>query len=1079
MSLNQRIIMKQIHLLSILVIAVAMAIAGAGCSSKAKKDVHLQRADRWFNAGELDKAEIEYLNALQVDPRNPVAIGRLGVIYFDEGRFQKAAPYLYRGSQLEPNNLELHLKLAQIYLAVGMLKQARGEAEIVLAKNPQDTEAPVIFAQCAAKPDDINTAQLRLQTLAQNGNSAALETGMGILASRERNFKVALTHLQHALVLDSHFAAAYAALGNVFWEQNEPDHAAVSFKAAADFAPPHSLLQLQYGQFEIQSGNFAVAQTYYSGLTQQTPDFIPGWLGLAEVELDEKKLQDCAAALNKAAAMDPDNVDAKVLDARLDLANTNATAAIAELEQLARKYPQAPRIHYELGLAYISSGQPDKALNQVHEAEDLDPNFVEAAFLLAQLELRSGDTESAVGLLKQLTTQQPNLIQVQLLMADARRLQGDFNGALKIYQQLEKTFPQNTEIPLLAGATFIEQQNETLARQEFDRVLKIQPDNVVAQEELAQLDLADQKFAVAQDRVERIISRHPNLAMPEVLLAKIFLAEHQTNRSEMALLTATELPGGSPANFLLAQVYYAAGQDQKTLDRLNIALGLNPQDTQALMLLAMVQNDLKNYRGAADAYEKLLGISPQYSPALNNLAWLYCDNLGDLDKAYDLAQRARQLLPDDPSTADTLGWILFKKGQYDPALKLFQESANRLSTNPEVQFHLGMAHYMLDDEDASRQAFQNALSLKQAFSEQDDCQNCLAILNLDPKTAGVSDCTNLEKRISERPNDPIAFAKLAAIYQRDNNTQKAMALCNTVLGVDPQNVPADILLARLCASSDPARAFALAKAAYQLKPDSADVCETLGRMAFLNGNDEWAFNLLEGASQDQPNNGQTLYDYANAAFCVGKIPQAQTAMQNAVQNGLSAPQAADANNFLHLVALYQNPGQAVAAQSHVEEILTSNPDNPPALFADAIIQVQTGNTIGAEHSYETLLAHHPDCAAAQKNLVILYAQNLADPGKAYPIAVKAREAFPDDPQVTRAMGFILFQQGDYIRAVDLFNTISNSPSADAELFYYLGISEFRMKNFADSKRSLERALTLNLSGPQATDARETLAELKN
>ena len=72
---------------------------------------------------------------------------------------------------------------------------------------------------------------------------------------------------------------------------------------------------------------------------------------------------------------------------------------------------------------------------------------------------------------------------------------------------------------------------------------------------------------------------------------------------------------------------------------------------------------------------------------------------------------------------------------------------------------------------------------------------------------------------------------------------------------------------------------------------------------------------------------------------------------------------------------------------------------------------------------------------------------------------------------------VLFQQGEYDRAADLFNTISNSASADARLFYCLGICEYHLKNYPETKSSLEHALSLNLSGQDETDARQTLSEL--
>ncbi len=838
-------------------------------------------------------------------------------------------------------------------------------------------------------------------------------------------------------------------------------------------------LRIEYGQFETQSGNFTAAQSFFQDLTRQAPDYVPGWLGLAEVALDEKTLDDSSTAMDKVLAMDPDNADAFVLQARLNLAKSDVPKATQELEQLAKLYRQAPRIHYQLALAYIMGNQRDKALNQLHEVADLDPNFVQASFLLAQLELQVGDADSAVDLLKPLVTQRPNLVPAELLLAEAYRLQKNFDGALQICAQLEKSLPQNPQIAVLAGTIYAQQQNDAAARQEFNRALQIDPDNADAQEGLAELDFAGQQYSAAQERIEKIIAKHPQQALPEVLLAKIYLAQAQTNRAEIALLKAAELPDGAPAYLMLAQLYSDANRDKDARDILNMALGKNPKDTAALMLLGVIETRQKNYQAAADAYEKLLAINSQYGPALNNLACLYSDNLGNLDKAYDLAQRAHQLFPNDPSAEDTLGWIFFRKGDYVSALKLFQDSAIGLAGNPEAQFHLGIAHYMLANEDPAREAFQDALNSSGEFAERDECRDCLAILNIDPQTADASAQANLEKRVSENPNDPVAFARLAAIYQRDTNSDKTIALCENVLKANPKNFKADLLLAQLLALNDPQKAFNLAKAAYQLKPDDVQVRATLGRMAFLNGNDQWAFNLLEQASQDQPNDAQIEFDLANAAFCVGKISEAQTAMQSALQGTLPAPELEKAQNFTNVLVLCQNPQLAVGSQASVENILSSAPNDPPALFADAIIQAQQSNPMGAERDYEKLLSLHPNCALAQKNLVILYAENLAEPEKAYPIAVKAREAFPDDPQVAKALALILFQRGDYNRAAGLFTTISGSSSADAEVFYYLGISEFHLRNLAQSKTSLQHALNLNLSGQQATDARQTLAELNN
>ena len=62
-------------------------------------------------------------------------------------------------------------------------------------------------------------------------------------------------------------------------------------------------------------------------------------------------------------------------------------------------------------------------------------------------------------------------------------------------------------------------------------------------------------------------------------------------------------------------------------------------------------------------------------PALNNLACLYSEQLNDLNKAYDLARKAHELQPQEASAGDTLGWVLYKRGDYQQALSILQNSA--------------------------------------------------------------------------------------------------------------------------------------------------------------------------------------------------------------------------------------------------------------------------------------------------------------------------------------------------------------------------------------------------------------------
>src|SRR5262249_13579586 len=137
---------------------------------------------------------------------------------------------------------------------------------------------------------------------------------------------------------------------------------------------------------------------------------------------------------------------------------------------------------------------------------------------------------------------------------------------------------------------------------------------------------------------------------------------------------------------------------------------------------------------------------------------------------------ARLLLPDDPSTADTLGWILYQRGDYNGAVGLLERSVTKLGVQPEIQFHLAMARYMLGQEDAARNGLSQAVKSSRDFPGKSDASRRLAILAVDPRTADAKAVVQLETWLRENANDPVAARRLAAIYERDGASEKAVGL---------------------------------------------------------------------------------------------------------------------------------------------------------------------------------------------------------------------------------------------------------------------------------------------------------------
>src|SRR5437660_10072786 len=120
---------------AIVPIVTAISLVAAtigGCHLPGRNSRVMARADRYFKAGEYDKAKIEYLNLLRLDHQNVRAFQQLGFIWFEQGAPLRAVPFLVKARELEPQNIPARAKLALSFMGLGELAQARKEALSIL-----------------------------------------------------------------------------------------------------------------------------------------------------------------------------------------------------------------------------------------------------------------------------------------------------------------------------------------------------------------------------------------------------------------------------------------------------------------------------------------------------------------------------------------------------------------------------------------------------------------------------------------------------------------------------------------------------------------------------------------------------------------------------------------------------------------------------------------------------------------------------------------------------------------------------------------------------------------------------------
>jgi tetratricopeptide (TPR) repeat protein len=889
-----------------------VAIASFGCAKEQDgKEQHLSRANDYFAANQYDKAEKEYREVFRFAPDDPVAVRQLAIIYLDQGQVPQAYPLLKKAAELEPDNQETQLKLGEIFLAMGDYTQARDTALQILEKQPGQDKALLLLAYASRKPEDIEETRKLVQSLREKEQDRpSYHLALGVLDLRQNDQTRAEGEFKAALNLDSKSADALASLGGLYWARKDLKEADQALKTAADLAPPRSPIRLRYVDFKFQTGAASEAKQILEDMSQKLPDYLPPRVYLMKMACAEQQDEGCATRVQGILAQDPTNFDALYLSGSRHLTEGDAEKAVREFEQLGSTYGRNPQVRYQLARAYLlyangknavtSRNLVDAAENNLNVAIQLNPQFDPATLLLAELKFRKGNPAAAVDLLVPLTKERPQIAQAQYLLASAYLAQQKRDQALAVYRQMTELFPKDPQPSLLMGAILQGQGQQHEARKAFEKSVDISPDYLPAIEKLVDLDIAQKQYPAAMDRVQGLIDKDPKLAQPWALRAKIYLVQRDFTRAEPDLLKAIDLDSKlEPAYDLLAQLYLASNRPEEAIAKLSAFVEKN-NAVPALMKLAMINEALKHFDAARDAYEKVLTIAPNLPLALNNLAVLYSEQLGQLDKAYDLAKRAKEVL-NQPHIADTLGWILFKKRDYSNALPLLQEAASKLPHLSEVQYHVGMAHYMVGEDGPARVALQKALDGPADFRGKDEARRRLSLLAIPAGTASAATVrTELENYLRESPNDPAALVRLAAIQRQDGAMDQAVKTYEKVIADNPLYAPALRQLALLYGNrpTDDPRAYELVTKAREAYPDDPEIAKTLGILNYRRGNYPQSEDLLKQAAAKRKEDPVLLYYLGAVYHQLKQYAQCKETLQEALSSNLSPELGGDATKAL-------------------------------------------------------------------------------------------------------------------------------------------------------------------------------------
>ncbi|WP_109314000.1 tetratricopeptide repeat protein [Ruegeria sp. AU67] len=327
--------------------------------------------------------------------------------------------------------------------------------------------------------------------------------------------------------------------------------------------------------------------------------------------------------------------------------------------------------------------------------------------------------------------------------------EGQYNHAASVLIEALDRQPNNTQLLMLLGQAQIHQKNWRQAQVAIDRLQAL---NETAQQQARVLTA---NLIAAQGREDDLLVYLEDMTagnsgpdyMAEIGTVRTHVRNGELNAALAYLEQALEL---SPTDFLLrflqASILAGMGKKNQAVAAYQELLDENPQSERTWMalyvLLAGTDTEQANrvldqalsvfpdsadlnwfqasaleaqgdIEGAIDVYQALYKANSSSTLVANNLASLLVtgrDDAESLDQAYRIARRLRN--SPVPHFSDTYGWIAYRRGEYEVAVKHLEFAARQLPKEPTVLYHLGATYAVLNRNIEARATLEKVADLE-------------------------------------------------------------------------------------------------------------------------------------------------------------------------------------------------------------------------------------------------------------------------------------------------------------------------------------------------------------------------------
>ncbi len=388
-------------------------------------------------------------------------------------------------------------------------------------------------------------------------------------------------------------------------------------------------------------------------------------------------------------------------------------AVLATLKGLQSRFPDEPQAHVNVARYLLQQNDRDAALIAVQQALEADPQHGEALLMRAQILSSQGKPAEGLSDIKTALDNDEGNLSLRIGYA---RLLADVGRYSEASEQLEYLFENadgNADVLLSIGLLALDSKRTDAAKRYLEALKDTGDHRDQAHYYLARISDQQQDFEQAISYYEKVGEGDLYLSA-QLRSAELYAASDQVDLGiERVRSLSSLLPDPAMQPILItaeSRMLQDAGRNEDAFGVLSEGLQKYPLNGELLYARALAADRISDTDTLISDLNKLIEAEPDNANALNALGYFLADDNQRLDEAEQYLERAMNLKPDDPAIMDSLGWLRFRQGNSEAAIRLL-ERAYELLPDGEIAAHLGEVLWVSGDKSAARSIWDKALSL--------------------------------------------------------------------------------------------------------------------------------------------------------------------------------------------------------------------------------------------------------------------------------------------------------------------------------------------------------------------------------